>query len=284
MEPMFCIWNTNGTGDGNNPHPGSLNQLCFLQQGDTMGLPLFMHYGSWSADEAMTPRPCWCDAYGHDDYCSEVDLISGFLFYDTNLDMTGQIQMLLGTIVKSPGYYAFNKMAYNATWASAASTYSSTDPMYKDPVFRKDAYDFCFSEFLNESCSILSINVYGDSLFDKALTEFMYILTEGSCNDVFTMSDNTLQGLLAKPPTPFVENYYECTLSEVDAFINAVGIASGNTGTLVPVAILCLLPLLYMWLNATGQTSPKEEYSREDKALASEFIAIQVGNLCSYLL
>lgn len=71
-----------------------------------------------------------------------------------------------------------------------------------------------------------------------------------------------LENLQMDSPTPFVETYFECTLTRMDALINAVGIAGGNTGALVPVVLLCLLPLLYVWLTATGHHSPKEEYSR----------------------
>ena len=56
---MFCLYNTNGTGNGNPPWPGSVNQLCFLQSGEVTGLPLFMHYGDLQPDTMMTPRPCW---------------------------------------------------------------------------------------------------------------------------------------------------------------------------------------------------------------------------------
>ena len=43
-----------------------------------------------------------------------------------------------------------------------------------------------------------------------------------------------------------------------------MGIASGNTATLVPVVMLCALPLLYMYLQATGSVPPKEEYTNEE--------------------
>lgn len=47
-----------------------------------------------------------------------------------------QILNLMQVVVSNAGsYYEFNRLAYNASWASVASSYVDlVDPIYKDPV------------------------------------------------------------------------------------------------------------------------------------------------------
>lgn len=58
MDAIFCIQNLNGIQWGP-AEPGSVNELCFLIKGSTVGLPLFMHYGNVKEDEVAIPDPCW---------------------------------------------------------------------------------------------------------------------------------------------------------------------------------------------------------------------------------
>ena len=57
-----------------------LQQLCFLQFDDMLGLPVFNHYGNAAsnASQPQTPQPCWCEpnAYGYEPYCDEFDLLT----------------------------------------------------------------------------------------------------------------------------------------------------------------------------------------------------------------
>ena len=52
------------------------------------------------------------------------------------------------------------------------------------------------------------------------------------------------------------QDYYECYPSTYNAFLDAVGIASGNTSLAVPIIVFLLLPLLYFLLVAINQVRP----------------------------
>ena len=49
-----------------------------------------------------------------------------------------------------------------------------------------------------------------------------------------------------------------------EAIFISVGVASGNTATLIPVVMFSLLPLLYLYLQASGSVPPKDEYSKAE--------------------
>lgn len=76
---------------------------------------------------------------------------------------------------------------------------------------------------------------------------------------------------MQNPPTPITEKFFQCTLTELDAVNNAIGIASGNTTTIVPVAVLLLLPFIYLWLKAFNIPIPVPEYPEEQRKDVSEF-------------
>jgi hypothetical protein len=67
----------------------------------------------------------------------------------------------------------------------------------------------------------------------------------GSCNNSFTISKEAQARLLATPPTPLHEIYYECTRSEYDSFISALGVSVGNA-VVVRNAIILLIASLFI--------------------------------------
>ena len=108
-----------------------------------------------------------------------------------------------------------NRNAYNASWASAASTYQpNIDQILLNDDWRKSSYDFCR---LNDgtACSLFVVNSYGDQVFDKSLTEYIYLINDGSCSEQFVISESAFTELVDFPPTPVVENYYQCTYVSV---------------------------------------------------------------------
>lgn len=72
------------------------------------------------------------------------------------------------------------------------------------------------------------------------------------------------------------QDYYKCTEYTYSALFNAVGIASGNVATVIPVAVVFLLPVMFMFMSAIGQIPPKEEYRKEEKDDAIEALAKQL--------
>lgn len=256
-----------------------INNICFISMGQVTGIPIFLHFGAGNFDDqgpmANSPKSCACDQYGHDDQCDVFNLMSGFMFYD-GLTLEQSVDVWLNMTVRAGSSYALNQMAYNASWASAASTYApNVDPIINDPVWRNSSYDFCYSEQYGY-CSVMIFNSYGDSVFDKALSPSLFLVNNGSCATQFTIPDTAYASLLSTVPTPIVENYYQCVLTWSDALTNAAGIASGNVAIIVPIILFMALPLIYVWLQLTGNVAPKPEYDKSDKELALDLLALQI--------
>ena len=166
-------------------------------------------------------------------------------------------------MLKAGGYTNLNILSYNATFASAASITGRLDPEMLTPEWRAHAYEFCKSESYG-TCNIYNVRSFGSSVTDKSMTSSLYQLINGSCGDPFSIAPSSFSQLINVVPTQLTESYYECHLSETDAVSNAIGIASGNTSTVVPVVIMALLPLIYLWLKAMNIPMPNKEYSDDD--------------------
>jgi hypothetical protein len=80
--------------------------------------------------------------------------------------------------------------------------------------------------------------------------------------------------LAVNTPTQLTQDYYECYPDQFSAFLNAIGIASGNTQLAVPLTVCFLLPLVYLVLVAMRQAPPKEEYTNREKQQALEILSI----------
>lgn len=80
--------------------------------------------------------------------------------------------------------------------------------------------------------------------------------------------------MVEEPPVQLTQNYFECYQSESDAFLNAVGIATGNTSLAVPTIVLVALPLIYLVLVFIHQVPPKEEYTKIEKWQAIEIFSL----------
>ena len=59
-----------------------------------------------------------------------------------------------------------------------------------------------------------------------------------------------------------------------------MGIASGNVATVIPIAVVCLLPAMFLFMYIIGQIPPKDEYKKEEKDDAIEALAKQLLRVC----
>ena len=126
------------------------------------------------------------------------------------------------------------------------------------------------TNYILGSCSVMSFNVFDEN---RAISPFNYILPEPACHDTFTTP--FFNDLITTPPFPLVEKYYECTSTRSDAFQNALGIAVGNATFWVPLILLSLLPLVYIFLNCYKDApSTKLEYSDDEMAEAARHIGL----------
>ena len=214
--------------------------------------------------------------YAQGPACDYFNFMSGFMFFDLPLSLTDSFKLWIDITIRNGNLRKLNFNAYNASWAAVASTYEpNVDPIIYDHAWRRSSYQFC-NHGTYGSCSVYIVNSYGDSVFDKAMTPYMFLIPNGACSAQFTVSQAAFDNIIHNPPTPIVEDYYECVLKPTDALINAAGIASGNMSVITPLAMLGLLPLIYLWLTLTGNVKPKPEYTKDDKEMALDYLALQI--------
>jgi len=195
-----------------------------------------------------------------------MNLLSTFLFYDlpgeAPANTTAQILKLLDLVVDSGGYNTISARAYNASFASAATARGAdnVDPIMNSTSWREDAYAFC-----NYTCSLLVVNSFGDAVQDTAMTEYMFQMLNGSCSDIYSMSEETFATLQASAPTAITERYLQCTMKPMDAFNDAIGIAAGNATTIVPIFFLLVLPIFYFMETFFGvDLKGRSKYSEQE--------------------
>lgn len=200
------------------------------------------------------------------------NFMSSYVFFPDMSSLQAQVELLLDMVVKAGGFDKLSRSAYNASFASASAVFTpNTDPIMTDPAWRSDAYAFC-----NHACSMLVVNGFGDSVSDQVMTAFMYPFQNGSCNDVFSVPPETHQNLLNEAPTLFTERYFECVMIPADAINESIGLASGNATTLVPIAFLILLPLVYIFLHLTNGMRHADPFSPEDVRDTVKVIALGI--------
>lgn len=276
MSPLLCIVDselpttideyplTQLTSDGL-----GVNQLCMIQVGEIVLLPLLHHYGDNPKDKTTgapldSPRPCTCDKYGHEAYCSAFDLMFSFVVLNNvygNATIAEQVEEHITMVVGNAGYDILTNEAYNASFAIAANANgggASADPVINSTRYRVKSYAFCGGK-----CALFTMNAWGSAVLDTSITSFMHVLTNGSCGDVFTIPEADITKMNVEP-TPFIESYYVCIAATTDALIEAVGVASGTAGTLLPLVITIALLFVRKWLKMNGYMLGSPEYDRTD--------------------
>lgn len=175
--------------------------------------------------------------------CDSFAFLAGLAFYET-------IEESIELFLKHESYAINQNMFY-----SHSQTFNGLSPT-------KPNYTFC-----DDKCTMVTILMADTN--NKATTEDFHNLYHGSCTDTVTLSSESAKEKFLIPPTSLVENYVECRMTPFNAFINAIGIAFGNAFSFAPPALFCLIPIMYLYLNFTGQQPPKERYTKEDKLNAA---------------
>jgi hypothetical protein len=179
MTPIYCSRNvTNSNGD-----PVQLKTICTYKVGSLYGLPIFNHLGA----NHTSPEYCDCTtAIGLTSLCQSFTFIPGLLFYHNNRHVG--LSALVQILQKAGGYVNFNRDAYNASFAGAASIYNDSDPILTNPTWRENAYAFCKvpNATTDEYCSLLILNTWESDRFTVA--DENYQLQQGSCTDSFSIS------------------------------------------------------------------------------------------------
>jgi len=101
--------------------------------------------------------------------------------------------------------------------------------------FTDSAYKFC-----SGTCYIIAINFYDP--YDKYINPYFLSVDEGSCTDTFSTRKGAWSTWKSNPAEPLVESYFMCTMSEKDAWVNAVGVTMGNLGAVsLPLVFVVML-------------------------------------------
>ena len=123
MHPLFCLDNPGY----NASRTDGINNICFISMGSVTGIPIFLHFGAGDTTDnglmTNSPQSCACDAFGKQDQCDVFNLMSGMMFFD-GLSLDETVNVWLNLTLAAGDSYTLNQMAYNASWASAASTYA----------------------------------------------------------------------------------------------------------------------------------------------------------------
>ncbi len=124
------------------------------------------------------------------------------------------------------------------------------------------------------------MNAYTDNQ-QPLVTPYYYQLTTGSCTDTFT-SKNFSQ-LVTSPPTDLVESYLKCYSYRNYAFLNSVGVAAGSVQSAMPIMLMLIMPIIYIFLKYNGllifleERYPPLEKEQALKELAEYILMIRDG-------
>lgn len=108
----------------------------------------------------------------------------------------------------------------------------------------------------------------------RGVSAFHYQVPQAACMDTFDIGDEAWDLLEKYPPVDLIEKYYSCYQKPIDAIFNAVGIATGNTSIVVPIVCIICLPILFLYLQLSSRTPPKEEYSKSELFAAEQALAL----------
>lgn len=263
MAPIYCLRSISAVSTG----VSVVKPLCFASQGSLLFLPVFNHIG----ESLRVPKYCECAEAGHLDICNDFLLATTLLYFPVvgNLGITAsisqQLQNLFNLYSKFPVYEDFNRAAYNASITAILTHFGTGDETkLTSAAWLQDVYQFC--KLANgKTCSM--VNFFGINKRRKTVSDFQYQLVNGSCSDSITIPPDQWQLLRENPPVDLNQQYYECYQSTWNAFLNAVGIASGNSSIAMIFILLISLPFLYLGLACIRQIPPPEEYSERQRKL-----------------
>ena len=251
-----------------------LDEYCFIEQMSTLTIPVLNNYGYYSSADRSYYK-CYCISPGKvsasdktnepvDTYdgCDSFDHILGLIFSPNN-----DIDVLMKIVTSFTQEEINSKYGYHASRHGLVYSYNYTYP-YEGIIYTngynssEDAFSFC-----DYQCAIIVFENWM-STGKLEINDKFVELSSGACVDIFTSPYFDKLGI--DTPTTLTEEYYKCSQSTWQAFINASGIAYSNVGLLFPVFIIVLIPLLYFYLTLARKLPPEETYSHREKLSAVE--------------
>jgi hypothetical protein len=230
--------------------PNDIHLTNGVRYPTTYALPIMTHYlldCEYCSNETKQPS-----------YCSNFDFNIALITFP---DETTIFDLALK-------YSSDHRQLFHDAYPAIFQVLNHTKPSH-------ELYEFCWY-----NCSILALNIFDYT--DYNINPYFFSLNpelnlSGSCSDSFSTSHFPQLASSSNLPAPLTEKYYECDNTKTSSLINAIGIASGNTASFGPILIILILPLMYLYLQATKQVLSYDRHTLHEKEMATQ-------ELISYLL
>lgn len=223
--------------------------MCVLKiSGGLVGIPFFNHRGlSW-----MNGTMCECSgnipSASEEAECNLFKLFYGLIFWDT--------------VDPSPIARFFLASKSSTLNADTFPSY----PLFSNFLFMSNTtcndmeYGQCSTLVFSTSCDDNSPS----TVIDYSVSPHKYQVMNAYCNTSLSIPTHTWQKLIKTPFSNLTQEYTACKYGFYDSFMQAVGIAAGTVGTLMPVIICIALGAAYL-LSYLIKTKPLNfKYSREE--------------------
>ena len=121
-----------------------------------------------------------------------------------------------------------------------------------------NAFSFC------KECTVMVTATTTGYLETYAMNSYFRQEPYLSCNDTFTINEDELLSLKLNPPTALIEQYIKCSTKPLDAAFNAIGIATGWVGLLLPMVLVVVLSCVSCYYSRViGALPPTDEEIKE---------------------
>jgi len=165
--------------------------------------------------------------------------------------------------------YELNELIYNASIASIGPFYVPDSEGLNCPNDFNQVYDLLYMEynptsFCNDACTVLVTTNDDGYLSSLAVNSYLRQTEFLSCNDSFSISNDANELLKKTPPVQLIEQYVKCSAKPVDAIQNAIGIATGWVGLIVPIVIMISIAVISFYYSYfVGELPPTDEDVKE---------------------
>jgi len=162
-----------------------------------------------------------------------------------------------------------NEAIYDASFASCGPFYIPDSEGTNCPHNFMGIYDIMYQQysptsFCNDLCTIIVTTSDDGYLSSFAMNNFLRQEPYISCNDSFTINDGAFDLIKNNPPVQLVEQYVKCSTKPEDAIQNAIGIATGWVGLIVPLVVTFIVSIIsFYYAQFVGELPQTDEDIKE---------------------
>eukprot|EP00601_Ochromonadales_sp_CCMP2298_P032592 CAMPEP_0173327646 /NCGR_PEP_ID=MMETSP1144-20121109/1720_1 /TAXON_ID=483371 /ORGANISM="non described non described, Strain CCMP2298" /LENGTH=682 /DNA_ID=CAMNT_0014272057 /DNA_START=76 /DNA_END=2121 /DNA_ORIENTATION=- len=221
---------------------------CFVVASSDLFIPILTHF-----DDACTDA---CGATTNNAACSDLDVQISLIFASTstigsNDDDDGGADGYGGALLAYlPIIAEYNVSRLQKFVGDAYNTLNT------------DLFDVC------ADCSVITVSTWGG---DAIFSPYGFRIADTHCEDSFPTT--TMSVLGTDPPTGLVEEYYECSSSQLSATFNAISVAFGNISIFSYLVIILTLLLFFLVIKFLMDPPLEQSFTDMEEQLAqSELI------------